>query len=214
MARIKVKICGVGNLEDANLVASLGAEYIGMNFYKESPRKVSVKMARDIIDKLPPFVQSVGVFVNEELPVVVSTVKKTGLDFVQLHGDETPEYCAAVKEKTGVPVIKAFRIVDESSFAPLAQYQSIVDYFLLDAYVPEVPGGTGEMFNWDLVVTMKVKDLGKPFFLAGGLTPENVAQAVEKVDPFAVDTASGVERLPKRKDFEKMKNFIRNARGL
>ena len=214
MIRVKVKICGVANVEDANLVASLGADYIGLNFCKESPRKISLKMARDIIAKLPPFTLPVAVFAEEPLTDLVKFLAKTGFEAVQLHGSETPEYCKEVKEKANIKVIKAFRIMDENSIAPMVLYQDIVDYFLLDAFVEGQAGGTGEVFNWDLVTTMRVKGINKPFFLAGGLTPENVEQAIEKVEPFGVDVSSGVERLPKKKDFDKMKSFIRNARGL
>lgn len=210
---VKVKICGVTNYDDALLVANLGAEYIGFNFYKDSPRKVSVKMAKDVIAKMPPFVQSVGVFVDEELAEVVKTAKKCGLKLVQLHGQESPEYCWDAAAQTGCGIIKAFRIADEKSLEALPFYQDSVSYFLLDAYVAGEPGGTGEVFNWELAV--KAKELvSKPVFLAGGLTPENIADAIEKVQPFAVDAASGVERLPKRKDYDKMKTFIRRARGL
>ena len=212
--RTKIKICGVTNVADANLVASLGADYLGLNFYKESPRKVSVKMAKDVAAMLPPFTIPVGVFVDEVIEELVKTVKKSGVKMVQLHGSESPEYCRLVKEKTALPVIKAFRVVDESAIDNILSYSDSCDYYLFDAYVEGQPGGTGEVFNWDLVTTMKLKGLVKPFFLAGGLTPENVEQAIEKVEPFAVDVASGVERLPSRKDFDKMKVFVRNARGL
>jgi phosphoribosylanthranilate isomerase len=209
---VKVKICGVTNCDDALLVANLGAEYVGFNFFKDSPRKVSVKLAKDVIAKLPPFILPVGIFVNEEVRDLVKTVKKCGLKMAQLHGQESPEYCRQVAAETGIPVIKSFAIADEKSLELIPPYQQAVNYFLLDACVPGTPGGTGEVFNWELAV--KAKDFGKPIFLAGGLTPDNVSAAIEKVQPFAVDVASGVERLPKRKDYDKMKNFIRRARGL
>jgi phosphoribosylanthranilate isomerase len=207
----KVKICGITNYEDALLVANLGAEYIGFNFYKDSPRKVSVNMAKEVIGKLPGFVLPVGVFVDEVLEEVVKTAKKCGLKYIQLHGQESPAYCTEVKTRTGLPVIKAFRVTGEESIGAMAPYRDIVDYFLLDAFVPGEPGGTGEVFNWDLAI--KAKEYNKPVFLAGGLTPENVVDAIEKVLPFAVDVASGVERLPRRKDYDKMKQFVRNAHG-
>lgn len=209
---IKVKICGVTNFDDALLVANLGAEYLGLNFWKDSPRKVSVKMAKDIVSKMPPFVATVGLFVDEPLEEITKIVKKAGLKAVQLHGSETPEYCGQLSLACAVPVIKAFRIQDEQSIEAMKPYTEAVNYFLLDAYVPGEVGGTGATFNWDLAV--KAKDLGKPIFLAGGLTPENVTEAIEKVMPFAVDVASGVERLPRRKDYDKMNTFIRKARGL
>jgi phosphoribosylanthranilate isomerase len=209
---IKVKICGVTNYDDALLVTNLGAEYIGFNFFKDSPRKVSVKMVKDVSAKLPPFVSAVGVFVDEDPAELVKTAKKCGLKALQLHGSESPEYCKDIAAKTGLPVIKAFRMQDENTIEQMKPYVEAVNYFLLDAYVPGVPGGTAETFNWDLAV--KAKELGKPVFLAGGLTPDNVGDAVLKVQPFAVDACSGIERLPRRKDYDKMNQFIRHARGL
>ncbi|MFH1369633.1 MAG: phosphoribosylanthranilate isomerase [Elusimicrobiota bacterium] len=209
---MKVKICGVTNVEDATLVASLGADFIGLNMYKESPRKISLNMAKDIISKLPPFISPVGVFVDEDIQALAKTAKKCGFKCLQLHGFETPDYCRQAFELTQIPVIKAFRVKDETVIEQLQQYKDAVKYFLLDAHVEGEPGGTGETFNWD--IALKAKDLNIPVFLAGGLTPDNVADAIEKVFPFGVDAASGVERLQRKKDFEKMKAFIRNARGL
>jgi phosphoribosylanthranilate isomerase len=209
---VKVKICGVTNYDDALLVTNLGAEFIGFNFYRDSPRKVSVKMVKDVSAKLPPFVSAVGLFIDEDPAELAKTAKKCGLKMLQFHGAETPEYCKSAAEKTGLPVIKAFRMQDEGTIEQMKAYVDAVNYFLLDAYVPGEPGGTGETFNWDLAV--KAKELGKPVFLAGGLTPDNVYDAMQKVQPFAVDAASGVERLPRRKDYDKMNRFIRRARGL
>jgi phosphoribosylanthranilate isomerase len=209
---VKVKICGVTNFDDALLVANLGSDFIGFNFWPESPRKVSVKNAREMALKMPPFVSPVGVFVNELSEEVVKTAKKAGLKYIQLHGSETPEYCKAVKEAAGLPVIKAFRVSDEKSLESIPAYLDAIDYLLLDAFVEGEPGGTGQTFNWDTAV--KAKELGKPVILAGGLTPENVTEAILKVAPFAVDVASGVERLQRRKDYDKMNKFIRAARGL
>ena len=209
---IKVKICGVTNVDDAMLVTNLGAEFIGLNLFKDSPRKVSVAMAKDIISKLPPFIIPVGIFVDEDIQVLAKTAKKCGFKMIQLHGSETPEYCKQVTELTQLPIIKAIRVKDESSLETIPQYKDAVKYILLDAFVEGEAGGTGESFNWDLA--LKAVDLGIPIFLAGGLTPENVEEAIEKVRPFAVDTSSGVERLQRKKDYEKMKTFIRNARGI
>jgi phosphoribosylanthranilate isomerase len=209
---VKVKICGITNYDDALLVANLGSDFIGFNFYKDSPRKISVKLAKEIISKMPPFVSTVGVFVDEMQEEVVKTAKKAGLKYIQLHGNETPEYCKTVSAAASLPIIKAFRIADEKSLESIPPYADSVNYFLLDAYVPGEPGGTGEVFNWELA--LKAKEMGKPVFLAGGLTPENVTDAILKVMPFAVDVASGVERLQRRKDYDKMNKFIRAARGL
>ena len=162
--------------------------------------------------ELPPFISAVGVFVDAEQSEIVKAVQKCALKAVQLHGGETPEYCAEIKEKLGIPVIKAFRVKDESVIEEMKKYIENADFFLLDAYIPGEPGGTGEVFNWDIAVA--AKELKKDFFLAGGLDPENLAEAMEKAAPYGVDTASGVERLPRRKDFEKLAKFIRIARGL
>jgi len=207
---IKIKICGITNIQDATLAASLGADYVGFNFYKDSPRKVSAKAAKEIIAALPGFVIPAGIFVDEPVQELVTTVKKCGLKIIQLHGSESAAYCKEAASLCSLPVIKAFRVADETTLTAMQGYLDSADYFLLDASAPEAPGGTGMVFNWDIAV--KAKELNKPFFLAGGLTPGNIAEAIEKVRPFGVDTASGVERLPKRKDYEKMKSFITTAR--
>ncbi|MGA2090562.1 MAG: phosphoribosylanthranilate isomerase [Endomicrobiales bacterium] len=209
---VKVKMCGVTNFADALLVTNAGADYIGFNFVKESPRKISDKLAKTIIAQLPSFVSAVGVFSNEDPLIVAKYVKKCGLKMVQLHGEETPDYCRDIRTKTGVPVIKVFRLENEQSLDALTAYVDAVEYFLLDSFVADVAGGTGVVGNWDLAV--KVREMGRPVILAGGLTPENVAEAVKKVMPFAVDVASGVERLPRRKDYDRVNQFMRKARGI
>jgi len=212
---VKIKICGITNEKDAIWATNLGVDYLGFNFYKLSPRKISPKLASQIIRKLPNFVQPVGVFVNEEIKTILRIVKKCNLSLIQLHGEETAEYCQKLKDemsKVKRQIIKAFRMRDEEGLKVLPEYTDKADYFLLDTYVPGMEGGTGETFNWDLAI--KARDLvaPKPIFLAGGLTPDNVAEAVEKVKPYGVDVASGVERLPRRKDYEKMKLFITKAK--
>ena len=204
---VKVKICGVTCAQDATWAVNLGADFIGLNFYKDSPRKVSPQNALEIAKEIPPFVATVGVFVNEELKSLVKIAGKLNCQFVQLHGDETVEYCRELKAALPeIKIIKAFRVQDENSLAGLVVYNDVAEYYLLDAFVPEVPGGTGATFNWDLAV--KAKESGKPFFLSGGLSPDNVQEAIGKVKPFAVDVCSGIERSPKRKDYDKMKDFI------
>ncbi|HCJ66051.1 MAG TPA: phosphoribosylanthranilate isomerase [Elusimicrobia bacterium] len=215
---IKIKICGITNDKDALWATNLGADYLGFNFYRESPRKISPELAKKIIAKLPPFVSAVGVFVNEEMKTVLKIVKKCNLSLVQLHGEEMPEYCEQLRSQMPDPrcrIIKAFRVKEEKSLEVIPQYLEKVDYFLLDTYVEGVEGGTGVPMsrdNWDLAV--KVKEYGKPIFLAGGLSAENVQEAIRKVQPYAVDVASGVERLPRRKDYEKMKNFIQAVKSV
>jgi len=206
---VKIKICGITNEKDALWAVNMGADYIGFNFYKNSPRKVSLKLAAQIIAKLPSFTQSVGVFVNEEIKIVKRIAEKGGLSLVQLHGEEAPEYCRELKAQSPrLRIIKAFKMKNKGNLEEIQNYD--VDYYLLDSYVPGIEGGTGEIFNWDLAV--EAKQFGKPIFLAGGLTAENVILAIEKVSPYAVDVASGVERTPRRKDYQLMREFINRVR--
>jgi len=206
---VRVKICGITNEKDALWAVNMGADYIGFNFYKSSPRKISPKLAAQIIGKLPSFTQPVGVFVNEEMRIVKRIAEKCRLSLVQLHGEETSEYCRELQAQSPkLKIIKVFKIRDKENLEEMGKYG--VDYYLLDSYVPGIEGGTGEIFNWDLAV--EAKQFGKPIFLAGGLTPDNVTQAIEKVNPYGVDVASGVERTPRRKDYDLMLEFINRVR--
>ena len=207
----KIKICGVTNEEDATWAVNLGAHYIGLNFCKESPRKVSPEQAAKIARKVPSFVPTVGVFVEHTVPEILKIAQKVGLTGVQLHGDQTPEDARALSEKLEVLLIKAFRVGGEADLEQLAAYKDVVGYFLLDARVEGVAGGTGQTFPWDLAV--RARAFGKPLFLAGGLTPDNVAKAVQAVRPFAVDVAGGVESQPGIKDHARIKAFIHNAKA-
>lgn len=202
---VRVKICGITTVDDALMAVAAGADALGFVFHSLSPRNIGVEAAAAIIREVPPFVQTVGLFVNVPIGYVNDTVEATGLDVVQLHGDETPEYCRLV----GRRVVKAFRIKDIDSLEPIRRYS--VAGFLLDAWSPKAYGGTGMTFNWDIA---KVAEQYGPIILAGGLTPENVAQAVETVSPFAVDVSSGVESVPGKKDPEKVLAFIRHAQGV
>ncbi len=207
---VKIKICGITNEKDALWAVNLGADYIGFNFYKDSPRKISPKLAGQIIGRLPPFAQPVGLFVNAEMKIVKRIAEKCRLNVVQLHGEETPEYCRELQTQSArLKIIKAFRMRGEENLGDIERYN--VDYYLLDSYVPGVEGGTGEVFNWDLAV--EAKQFNKPVFLAGGLTPDNVIPAIEKVNPYGVDVASGVERTPRRKDYNLMREFINRIRA-
>jgi phosphoribosylanthranilate isomerase len=212
---MKIKICGVTNKEDAVWAINYGADFIGLNFWKESPRHISLASASSWVSQLPSFASVVGVFVNADHDEIVHTVQKLNLKGVQLHGDETPAFINALRvslDGSGhkVFIIKAFRMKDDASLQDLEAYKDAVDYFLLDSYQPDLVGGTGTRFNWELAV--KAKEFGKPVFLAGGLAPENVKEAVKKVSPFAVDVASGVEKSPKRKDPKKIQEFVTNAK--
>ena len=220
---VRIKICGITNEKDALWAASAGVDFIGLNFYKNSPRKISLKMAKKITSALPEFVKPVGVFVDQEIETVLGTAKKAVLSAVQLHGNETPEYCSELKQaiSASIPsnllwegkpqIIKAFRIDGGFTATMLSDYRD-ADFFLLDTFVEDLQGGTGHTFDWDLAI--EIKNLGKPVFLSGGLTPENVAAAIKKVQPFAVDVCSGIERTPTRKDYDKMMAFIKTAKKL
>jgi len=200
---VKVKICGITILEDALAAVEAGADALGFVFYPPSPRHIHPEQAAEIIRRLPPFVQTVGLFVDAELSIVNTTADRCGLDVVQLHGDETPGYCESVRRR----VIKAFRVRDISSLDSLLQYQ--VSGCLLDAWSPAAPGGTGQSFNWEIAAVAAAQ---RPIILAGGLTPDNVAEAVRRVQPYAVDVSSGVECAPGRKDVDKVRTFITRAR--
>ena len=203
---VRVKICGLTNLEDARVAIDAGAHALGFIFFAGSPRHVTPPAAARIISQLPPFVSKVGVFVNESFDSILQVSRTTGIDAIQLHGDETPELCEALKRE-GLKVIKAFRMKDQSSLPSVQSFS--VSAFLLDSYVPGQLGGTGAKFNWDLAI--QAAAFGTPIILAGGLVPENVRDAVAKVAPYGVDVSSGVESAPGTKDHAKVRAFIGNA---
>ncbi|MGB7768618.1 MAG: phosphoribosylanthranilate isomerase [Verrucomicrobiia bacterium] len=203
---VRVKICGITNLADAQVAAEAGADALGFIFYDRSPRFIPVKAAAEISRALPPFTLRVGVFVNPAEELVRHAISECSLNLLQFHGDEAPEFCT----QFGLMSMKAFRIRDAGSLQELPKYQT--DAWLLDAYSSDTLGGTGEKFNWDLAV--EAQKLGKPVFLAGGLTPENVAEAVQQVQPFGVDVSSGVESSPGNKDHAKVRAFIKSVKSL
>jgi phosphoribosylanthranilate isomerase len=199
---VRIKICGITNLEDALLAADLGAQALGFIFASGSSRKVSPETAREIIRQLPPFILSVGVFVDEEAGVVRELAARVGLDWVQLHGRESPEYCGSL----GRRVLKAIPIQDEASLGALRLYQGAAQAFLLDTYRAGQAGGTGLAFDWELAA--RAREYG-PIVLAGGLTAENVAEAIKIGRPQAVDVSSGVETVPGKKDPQKLRAFFK-----
>jgi len=196
----RVKICGITNLADGLAAVEARADALGFVFFEKSPRHVAIPAAAGISKQLPGFVLRVGVFVNAPREAVGRAIGECGLNLLQFHGDETPEYCS----QFGLMSMKAFRMRDAGTLKEMAKYQT--DAWLLDAFSPEAAGGTGEKFNWDLAV--EAQKFGRPIFLAGGLTPENVAEAVCKVRPFGVDVSSGVEISPGKKDPAKVRAFI------
>jgi phosphoribosylanthranilate isomerase len=203
---VKVKVCGITNPEDGLFAAKAGADAVGLVF-AESPRRLSVEEAREITATLPDYILKVGVFVNEVPEVVLRLSSKVGLDYAQLHGDETPEAVDAVRER-GLKVIKALRVRDAGSLKAIEGYEA--DLFLLDAYSKEVRGGTGESFDWELAKALKGCD---NILVSGGLTPENVREAVRFFDPYGVDASSSLEDAPGKKNEERVRRFIGAAKG-
>jgi phosphoribosylanthranilate isomerase len=201
---VKVKICGITNLEDALAAVEAGADALGFVFKASSPRHIFPEQAAAIIRHLPPFIQTVGLFVDEKIENVNATANQCGLDLVQLHGDESPSYCSEVQRR----VIKAFRVKDITSLEPTNKYQ--VSSLLLDAWSPSAHGGTGRTFNWEIAALAAAS--GR-IILAGGLTPENVVDAISQVQPYAVDVSSGVESSAGKKDSEKIVQLIMAVRS-
>ncbi|HZX36376.1 MAG TPA: phosphoribosylanthranilate isomerase [Thermodesulfobacteriota bacterium] len=202
--RVKVKICGITNPDDALFAAECGADALGFVFWKKSPRFVEPAIVKAIVKALPPFVSCVGVFVDEEASRANEIARQAGLSCVQLHGSETPEFCRSMESR----VIKAFRIKQGADVSSLSAYD--VSAFLLDTYSEGAPGGTGKTFDWDCAV--EAKKYGR-IILAGGLTPGNIEEALRKVGPYGVDVSSGVESSKGKKDWVKVKEFIRLVRG-
>jgi phosphoribosylanthranilate isomerase len=206
--RVRVKICGITNLDDAVDAAEAGADALGFNFYAKSPRFVSLARAAGIIKKIPPFVSRVGVFVNPSQAEMERALASTRLDWLQFHGDEDFDF---VSRFPADMVIKALRVGHKKDLKALLPFAGSAA-FLLDAQSPGAYGGTGKSFAWDIALEAK-KRYQRPLILAGGLTADNVAEAVKKVRPWAVDVASGVESAPGKKDRDKVRRFIAAAKA-
>jgi phosphoribosylanthranilate isomerase len=206
---LRIKICGITNREDARTAVDAGADALGFVFFAGSPRLVTPRTVTDITRGLPGRILRVGVFVNAAPTTILQTVSAAGLDAVQLHGDESPEFCDALAP---FPVWKAFRVRSRDVLGQLAAYRDMTAAWLLDTYVEGEPGGTGATFNWEFA--REAQQLAHPVVLAGGLTPENVADAVQRVRPAAVDVSSGVESAPGKKDPARIRRFIAAARAV
>ena len=202
---VKVKICGITNAEDAVAAVDAGADALGFMLYPPSPRGVTREVAAQIIRQLPPFVAKVGVFVNPSEEEVRLAITGCGLDTLQFHGEESPEFC----RQFGLKTLKAFRVQGLETLKLLPTYSTMA--WLLDSFVAGTRGGTGNTFNWD--IAMQAVKLGGRVILAGGLTPDNAAEAVRKVRPFALDVSSGVESVPGRKEAAKVRAFIAAAKA-
>lgn len=204
--RTRVKICGITRPEDGCQAAHLGADAIGLVFYANSPRVVEVSQATEIVNSLPPFVTTVGLFVDPTPEEVVAVLAQVPLDLIQFHGNEQPEFCA----QFGRPYLKAIRMRDEIDLVTERERYRDARGLLLDAFQPGLPGGTGESFDWSRVP----EDLAASIILAGGLTPENVGAAIKQVRPYAVDVSGGVEAAKGVKDVAKMAAFIGEVRSV
>jgi phosphoribosylanthranilate isomerase len=202
---LKVKICGITEKEDALSAVNLGADALGFIF-APSPRQIPMEKARHIIKTIPPFVKTVGVFVNQETTTIREYINYCGLDLVQLHGDESPEFCRELMPYT----IKAFRIKDDSNLQMCMAYRANARALLLDTYAKDKVGGTGKTFDWQLAV--KIKKTGLPVILSGGLGPSNIEEAIRVVRPYAVDVNSGVEERPGKKSYGLMRQLMDKIR--
>jgi phosphoribosylanthranilate isomerase len=201
--RTRVKVCGITRVEDALSAVKQGSDAIGLVFYEKSPRHIPVQRAAEIVAALPPFVCTVGLFVDASEAEVRAVLNAVRLDVLQFHGNESPAYCA----QFGVPYLKAVRVRPETNLVQYAADYAEAKALLLDAYAEGVPGGTGQVFDWSLIPT----ELSMPVILAGGLNPANVAEAIRRVCPYAVDVSGGVEREKGIKDADKIAAFMRGV---
>jgi len=199
---MRVKICGITRIEDAMEAIKNGVNALGFIFYKKSKRYVEPQKVKEIIEKIPPFVTTVGVFVNEEIEEIKRIVKITKLDLVQLHGEEDEEYIDKIKKE--VKVLKAFRVKNKNVLEEIKAMN--LDSFLLDAFTKEEYGGTGKTFDWE--IARESKKLGN-VILAGGINENNIEEIIKKIQPYAVDISSGVEVEPGIKDVKKIKNILK-----
>ncbi len=210
MVRTRIKMCGTTNLEDARVAVQSGVDALGFIFVTGSQRCITVQKAGEIIACLPPFVDRVGVFMDHDLQEMIRIVREAGLSYLQLHGDEDPDYCLqAGRMAAPCKVIKAFRVGDRSRAEDFLKYNDAVQGFLLDTYVKGQAGGTGATFDWRVIETL---DLQRPVILAGGLEPDNILDAVRAVRPYGIDVNSGVERSPGIKDHAKLRALIAGVR--
>jgi len=204
-----IKICGITNLEDALAAVAAGADALGFNFYKPSPRYITPQSAREIIEQLPGSVLTVGVFVNEESPqAVMDIANKATIKALQLHGDESPDYCSELAADTHV--IKTLAVSED--FDPKLPCAYQVDAIMLDTRDNRLRGGTGRVFDWS--IAQQVSRIVPKLYLAGGLSPENIAEAIEKVRPYAVDACSALEDKPGTKNHERIRAFVEIVRSV
>ncbi|MDR0823011.1 MAG: hypothetical protein LBN20_04450 [Endomicrobium sp.] len=210
----KIKICAIGNFNDALDATNLGADFLGFCLINNSPKKISENMLKDIVEKLPPFVAPVAVFADEDKKVIARIVKKCHLKNIQFNGAETPAFCQEIRSELGVKVFKFFNLKQEGIscdeiLIKLQEYASNIDYFLFDISYLD-----GETIKYDFEILAKTANIGLPFFISGNVAIEDFPEILEKASPFGIDTDTAVERLPKRKDYDKVNRAIKAARGL
>ena len=207
---LKVKICGITNYDDALNATNLGADYLGFQLIKDSPKKVSDKMLKEVNEKLPPFVLAVGIFVDQDSKSIAKVVKKTGIKVVQLNGNETPEFCKALAVSLSIKVFKYMKFTSVSDIIKLQPYIGNVDYFVLDISTKDEQGNP--------IVAVEalsgLEQLSVPYFITGNISSENVSKKKKKSKPYGVEADTSIERLQRRKDFNKMADFIKNAHSL
>lgn len=208
--RTRIKMCGITNIEDAEEGIRAGVDALGFIFVESSPRHIEPEKVKEIVANLSPFVDLVGVFVDQENVEVQEIVDYCGLSYVQLHGSETPEYCSQLAYASSpCKIIKAFRVGKHCVPADFSPYRDVVQGFLLDTYADDQIGGTGKTFDWNIIGKLA---LDRPIILAGGLTAENVGMAIKEVRPFAIDINSGVEMRPGLKDYGKLQALVEEVR--
>jgi len=210
MKRFRVKFCGITSAEDAERAISVAPDALGFVFFKDSPRYVTPETAEAIIKNIPPFISAVGIFVNEDLMFVEECVYRCGLNAVQLHGDENPNYCLDFEKVgfKGIKLIKAIRVKDEESLRLIESCPA--DAILLDAYRSNVYGGTGKGF--DRTLALLAKEYGRRIIVAGGLNSDNVCDIIQEINPYGVDVSSGIESSPGVKNLELMEQFMQEVR--
>jgi phosphoribosylanthranilate isomerase len=197
--RTRVKICGITRRQDAEIAIEMGADAIGLVFYEPSPRAVTIAQAKQIVEGLPPFVTVVALFVDADVSFVNACLSEVRIDLLQFHGNESADYC----EQFNMPYMKAIRMKEDTQLFIEEKNYASASALLLDSYKVGIPGGTGETFNWSMITK-----IDKPIILAGGLTVENVAMAIEQVNPYAIDVSGGVEKSKGIKDKQKIRTFM------
>jgi len=207
---LKVKICGITNYDDALSATNLGADYLGFQLMKDSPKKVSDKMLQEVNEKLPPFVLAVAIFQDQDQKAITKTVKKTQVKAVQLNGKETPEFCKALQVALGVKVFKLMKYTSAMDILNLKPYVGNIDYFVLDVSQTDEQGNISVSFD----ALKEVAQLNVPFFVTGNISSDNVSDLMEIVTPYGVEADTSIERKQRRKDFDKMSLFIKKAHGL